>query len=51
VALPIQDLASTSLPARLIIPKIDVGANIEYLGKTRQGAMAMTKSLVNVVLV
>jgi LPXTG-site transpeptidase (sortase) family protein len=48
-ALPSQDLASTSLPARLIIPKIDVGANIEYLGKNSQGAMAMTKSLVNVV--
>jgi LPXTG-site transpeptidase (sortase) family protein len=47
--LPTQGLASSSLPLRLIIPKINVDANIEDLGKNSQGAMAMTKSLVNVV--
>jgi LPXTG-site transpeptidase (sortase) family protein len=47
--LPSQNQASTTLPLRLIIPKINVDANIEDLGKNSQGAMAMTKSLVNVV--
>jgi sortase A len=46
---PSQDLASTSLPVRLIISKINVDASFEYLGKNSQGAMAMTKSLANVV--
>jgi sortase A len=48
-ALPDQNQASTSLPSRLIIPIINVDASIEHLGKNSQGAMAMTKSLVNVV--
>jgi LPXTG-site transpeptidase (sortase) family protein len=48
-ALPSEDQASTSLPVRLIIPKINVDASVEYLGKNSQGAMAMTKSLANVV--
>ncbi len=42
-AVPPAELSSSTLPARLVIPKISVDAFVEYLGLTSTGAMDVPK--------